>query len=715
MLMRFCSTALLLVAVLLSNNAYVSAQEENSTPGIDLMLVIDNSCSMFAAEVVPPGLCTDTGNDPRALRLTSAHLFISRLGFAEANAESYQLGALNLGANEQLFAPLQPLDQARSALINAVANPQPNTLTRIVPALRAAADELKSERRREGNLPAMVVLTDGGPFPREGQGQAEIEQALSEAGDIRLFLLLLIPEEGASGFYAEYVSLWQDLQLRFPNLAVYTVSSADNLLATYNEIAANLGQTVPRGPISLAPGQTHSFFVSAYTRRIIVTAVGEQGQPLGQMQLLDAQGRPVLQGEPGVERFEGEGQPIEIFSVASPRLAPALLNSMWTIQASAGVSLFVDTQGTYRIDIVEPAATRVGNTDEYAVASTIPAGQPLDLRMRLLDEGSAPVVVPQLIQADLLLADGTRVPLPGIASSSPGSDGVYSLPIDFAAVPGGVPTQPTRLSVELSASTFDTSTATQTVVSRAVLRLIVDPAAQPLPEATTTTAPLADTPTASVTAGIATPTVSVSVTSIVLQAPEQTETPVVTQTPIPIQPTVEPNPLPACNAWATLQRAFWLPTAGGPQCSWQGIARFGAIALIVLSALLLLLLIVGLICLQKPLPRGYFQIARREESFRFPPLRLEKRGAYNQSGYFIKGQCGEIKIFNGRKGKLIATVKRDTQRNGVIIRREDTREDKRFRKLPDMIVVGEGTEHKTRIIFGLDEAHLLNKIRNDGV
>ena len=650
-----CSIALpLLIITLVGYSPYASALGAPASGGIDLMLVIDNSCSMFAIEAVLPGTCTDTGNDPKALRITSADLFISKLGFAETNAADYQLGAINLGGNEHVFAQLQPLDHARNALISSISNPQPNTSTRIVPALQVAIDELHSARRRKGNLPAMVILTDGGPWPEEGQGQADIEQVLRQAHDIRMFMLLLVPPGGVSTTYARYVALWQDLQLHYPNLSVYTVGSADNLLATYNTIAAQLGQAISLGPITLGPGQTHTFLVSSYTRRIIVTAVGDQGQPTAQMQLFDPNRQQVQIGESGVDHFDGGGQPIEILSVAAPRLARNLLDAFWTIQANEAVSLFVDTQGTYRVNIIAPQVNQVGSTDEYRLPDPQPI-KPMNLRLSLLDSDSMPVLTPQELQAEVVDDDGSRALLalpPGLA---PDASGVYTLSLDLASVFASPPTRPAPLTIDISAGASDVATGGFVPVARARLRVVADPAAPITPTVPT------DTPTV------------------------PTDTPTV--------------PPPPCDGLATVQRAFWLPVSPPTAlCWWLDIARKIAIGMFILIIFLLLKMISAIISRSIPLPKGFISLSNKDGTFN-DPIPIPIHGKRRQERYTIRDSYGRILIYErGIRPVWVIT----TRRGQTVVTMRKPKQEQLSRRSPQMMV----RDQRTRLLHGLNEDQL---------
>ena len=160
----------LLLALALLTPISPHALAQTSAPArqpLDVMLVIDNSCSMFPASQRIPG-CEVWGNDPDFLRITGASLFIARTGFGLPTAGDYQLGVVSMGDNPpELISPLTELDEARDALARAINNPQPALATQIVPALQMAYRELReSPGRRPGNpgFETRRALRTGCPF-----------------------------------------------------------------------------------------------------------------------------------------------------------------------------------------------------------------------------------------------------------------------------------------------------------------------------------------------------------------------------------------------------------------------------------------------------------------------------------------------------------------------------------------------------------------------
>src|SRR3990172_6935141 len=169
----------------------VSSQTDGTLRPVDLMIVIDNSCSMFPREQILAG-CTSFGSDPEFLRIKGSNIFIARLGFGEQNEDKYEVGVVSLGDLPILVSELEPIQGNRDQLATEIAGPRAAAATRIVPALESAYAELRSSpNRKPDNLPAVVLITDGVPFPLEGQGNTVIENLVAENSDIPLFLMLL--------------------------------------------------------------------------------------------------------------------------------------------------------------------------------------------------------------------------------------------------------------------------------------------------------------------------------------------------------------------------------------------------------------------------------------------------------------------------------------------------------------------------------------------
>jgi hypothetical protein len=426
---------LLVIAMLVSPAPAAAQQAAPQQQPLDVMLVIDNSCSMFPAEQRIEG-CEVWGNDPGFLRITGASLFIARMGFAAPAAADYQIGVISMGENPpELVSPLQPLSQGRDALARAISSPTPKLATQLVPALEMAYRELReSPQRRPGNQPAVVLLTDGAPYPAAGQTNEDIERLVSANPDVPLFVILLQNPERTAAGYDKYIRFWEDMQLRHNFVRAYPVNDTAEIERTYDEIVARLEDSVARPPISLAPDQTLEVFVSRYVQRMVLTFSRERGQPPGDIEIVDPAGVAVQDGDADVERFRGADNPVEVISVGRGRLDQAPRDANWKITSDVPVWLHLDMEGAYRIEFIEPEAGVTSVPGQYLAERNHPPGQPLTIKLRLVDNATGAVITdPQPITGSVTNPDGSTAALPIPPDLRPDADGVYTITYDLAS------------------------------------------------------------------------------------------------------------------------------------------------------------------------------------------------------------------------------------------------------------------------------------------
>ncbi len=289
-----------------SLDAPVLAQTGEFAKPIDMVIVLDNSCSMFPKEMLVAG-CTTYGSDVDFLRITGADMFLARLGFAQANEADYQVGVISLGDEPTLISPLGALAGRRDELAGLIATPKPETATKLVPALQLAYHELTtSPERKSASLPAVVLITDGVPYPPEGQSSAEIEKLIQQYPDIPLFLMILKGADSNLDEFDNYVAFWQGMQQTYDHVFVYLIERPDQIQDTYNTIVALLQDTIPTKGSLVKPGEDLSFYVSRYIDNIVITASYPPGAKQGGLQVIDPRGQVVQAGEAGVARFSGE-------------------------------------------------------------------------------------------------------------------------------------------------------------------------------------------------------------------------------------------------------------------------------------------------------------------------------------------------------------------------------------------------------------------------
>ena len=475
--------SLVLAALVANLLSFVPAQaqtgpDETLKP-IDMMLVIDNSGSMFESP----------GNDPDLLRIVGANLFIARLGFAEAAADDYQVGIVSFGSTAELTAPLQPLTgAAREALAGIIKRPTASGNTNIVGALQSAYAELRtSPARRPTNLPAIVLLTDGTPFPSEGQSQADLEKLLAENKDIPFFIMLLQNPASPSPAYAAYIDFWQRMQVSYSHIFTYPVNGAAEIEATYNNIVAQLQNTVPSEGLPVAPDAPLQVFVSRYVQKVVITVIHQRDTEKGVVAVRDPNGAAVVDSEPGVVRFRGTDNNVEVISVTRPRLSSALSDDFWTVESDAPVTVFLDRQGAYRIKFLTPRVSLTDLTNVYLASDRQSPSTPLTVQFQLIDADGQPVLEPQPIVGRVGLPGGTEQAWASIPADVTPVAGVYLVAFDFEGLPAEVRAQPGRFVFYLSAGTAAQPGAAddERSIPIAIAQLIVDVGPGPFIEALT--------------------------------------------------------------------------------------------------------------------------------------------------------------------------------------------------------------------------------------
>ncbi len=481
--------ALLLVVLIFLTTGFLStgflpagaqngiAQVDEMQPPIDMMIVIDNSCSMFPREQILAG-CTTWGSDPDFLRIKGADVFLARLGFSQANAGDYQVGVIDFGDAPRLISPLKPLEGARDALAQAIANPRPKTATLLVPALKLAYQELReSPNRRPENLPAIVLITDGVPWPSEGQSNADIEALVKENPDIPLFILLLRNAREHSLAYEQFIQFWQQLQVQYSYVFVHSIGSAAEIEQHYYEISAQLNNTVASEAMLASPEITLHAFVSRYVQKITVTAIHSIGEVRGNITITDPLGGIVSDDDAGVTHFRGEDNPVEVISIAAPRLMNNLKDKIWTIQSDQPVNVFLDREGAYNIKFLDPNPDSTAVNNVFVDPSPENPKRDFVIRFYLAGEDKAPVLEPQPIQGQVIYPDGTQNGLVIPPDLLPDSGGNYELHFDFGRAYPGILNSNGRFIFFLDAGSADNQSSRPVPIASS--RLLVDVSAIP--------------------------------------------------------------------------------------------------------------------------------------------------------------------------------------------------------------------------------------------
>lgn len=430
---------------------------------IDMMLVIDNSCSMFPREAIANINCSWYGSDPDFLRITGAHLFIARLGFAETSEAEYQIGVISFGENEPEVLALRPLinNQVRNDLAADVSNPLPQTETRIVSALEAAYFQLEQgAERKAGNLPAIVLLTDGRPYPAEGQSNEDIERLVAAHPNIPVFIMLLKSNVNQDQGFDSYIQFWQQLQGTYQNIRAYQVNSATEIEETYNDIIARLQNSNPSPRYSLISNEPLNIYINQYVQRLVLTIVHPDPANKGTVTVVDSKQNPVIFDSSGggiVRRFEGPANQVEVISISRERLDQAPRDTNWTITSDTPVSVFLDYLGAYEIEFVSPEYSLTSLTNQLQALKRQSPSESFVMRFKLVDKQQQMVADVQPISGQVLFPDGTTVDLLVPSTLTPDNEGIYEITYDFAAAYPAVVNTPGRFMFSLQAGDANNS------------------------------------------------------------------------------------------------------------------------------------------------------------------------------------------------------------------------------------------------------------------
>jgi hypothetical protein len=401
---------------------------------IDMVLLIDNSCSMFPANQIL-NTCDASGGDPQFLRIVGADLFTARLGFAEPNEADYQLGVISIGEIPEVISHLQPIANNRAQIAGQIANPKPQPATEIVPALQLGYEELVSKRKPgSNNLPSMVMITDGIPYPPGGQSNADIEALVAKHTDVPLFMMLLKNPQRVSGDFDNYIQFWQQLAAKYRHVFVYVIENATQIQATFNSILGQLLSTIPAKSLEIPRATPQSFAISAYTNQVILTLIRKPELAAPTISIKDSNGVEIKEGEAGVSHFSAKGIPVEVFSITPPRLGEDVKGKDWTITSTTAVTMLIDLVGSYNINFVNPPVSPSDIINTYQANDQLAMNRPFNLIFQLLDDAGKAVSTAQVIDVTAISPEGKLVNFITRQSLSPDAQGQFTIQVDLKSL-----------------------------------------------------------------------------------------------------------------------------------------------------------------------------------------------------------------------------------------------------------------------------------------
>jgi hypothetical protein len=422
----------MVIILLLVSVTHLSASAQTSVPlnPVDLMLVIDHSCSMFPANRSVAG-CDMYGSDPNQQRIIGADYMIARLGLGEPNEGDVRLGVVTFGDKPILVSPLVPIKSNRDILANKISTFQAEKSTQVLPALQMAYDALKSSSQATpARLPVIVMLSDGLPSPIKGQTTDDIEKLVSQHADVPLFVLLLKNPNANSADFESYINFWEKLQDKYTFIFPIQMNNSDQIQAAYQTVFGQLQNNISSKSIPLEKGGKNTFIVGSHVEKIVVMGVRASGKSAGVITITDPNGKKVDAKDPGVVYFRGKDNPLEIYAITSPRLSADTQTSPWTVSANDPMTILIDRSADLRFDFLAPIAKQSGLNHTYQAVDRQFSNNGISIRFRLVDSASKTVGEPQAILLNITNPSGKTIDLPQL-SLKPDSSGVYELPIDL--------------------------------------------------------------------------------------------------------------------------------------------------------------------------------------------------------------------------------------------------------------------------------------------
>jgi hypothetical protein len=421
---------LMLIILVGATNFSARAQTVQTPKPVDTMLVIDQSCSMFAASLSIPG-CDTYGSDPDKLRIAGSDLLIGRLGLGAPNEEDYRMGAITLGDKPVLVSPLVSLKTNRDALAAKISTSQIQTATRLVPALQMAYDALKdSPQATPARVPAIVVVTDSVPSPKEGQSTDDIEKLVGAHSDVPLFVILLKNSNLSNADFESYINFWQKLESQYPLIFTYQINDPAQILSVYHQILGQLQGGIPEKTVSLDKTGKTTFTVPDLVQNIVVMGIRPAAKSTAVLTVTDPDGKKVDAKDAGVLYFRGKDNPIEIYSIPASRLAVTATGGAWTVTSSDKVTVLIDHTGSYQFAFLAPTVQSVVLPFQSQAVERQYSNSGIVLRFQLVDRGAKTVLDAQRIQVTISNQSGKTIDLP-LTTLKPDASGVYELPVDL--------------------------------------------------------------------------------------------------------------------------------------------------------------------------------------------------------------------------------------------------------------------------------------------
>ncbi len=196
--------------LLLNLSAPLARAQSDVVPSADIILVVDESNSMWSASDKP-----DPGTGNPGWRIIMVQMITQLLGVDQL-AIQHRVGLVLFGGNVGGVYPLTPVQDTTSLTdLNAWLdqNHQNLQLTNIPAALQSAYDELNANGRNDPNVKkAVVFLSDGHCELHAGMTDDEVDrcndssrQIIQSNAQYPVFTIAFTEEAGGGGFYTDFL------------------------------------------------------------------------------------------------------------------------------------------------------------------------------------------------------------------------------------------------------------------------------------------------------------------------------------------------------------------------------------------------------------------------------------------------------------------------------------------------------------------------------
>ena len=128
-----------------------------------------------------------------------------------------------------------------------------------------------------------------GPILPPMEDIANIDRLVATYPDIPLFVLLLQNPTQTDAEYEAYIDFWFEQQAQSDHIFTYLIQDAAQIEGTYNQIIAQLQNTIPTWGLEVKPTEPLDVYVSPYVQEILITVLHQsapQGEALALLILL---------------------------------------------------------------------------------------------------------------------------------------------------------------------------------------------------------------------------------------------------------------------------------------------------------------------------------------------------------------------------------------------------------------------------------------------